>query len=71
MKEDLDAEDVADTGDYPLIQENFPDFPVSLRVQETKKLLDGEIATERVGPQVPPSGIPLKIALGKKLDNRG
>lgn len=70
MKQDLDTKDIADAGDHALIQEDFPDFPVSLRVQEAKEPHFGEIGPQWVGSRVSPSGIPLKVGLGKELDNR-
>jgi hypothetical protein len=77
LKENLDAEDVPDTGDHPLIQENFPDFSCPLLFQWVEKLLDGKIGTKgvrKIGtkgvrPQVSPSGVRLKVGLGKELDN--
>ena len=70
LKENLDAEDIPDAGDHLLIEEDFPDFPDSLTFQSAKELLDGEIGSKGVRPQISPFGVLFKLGSGKELYNR-
>jgi len=56
-KENLDAQNITNPGDHPLIEKNLADWARVLIVQEIKEPGSREIRPERIRSLVPPGGV--------------